>query len=104
MYKHKKGPVSVQLDLGVGEQPGSARRGATFQAAPLSLGSGNADVFAAVADYAFSKRTSAFLEADATVARGGAVGRETEYWGGTPVTDVGKSTRIGVMLGLRHQF
>lgn len=200
VYKHKKGPVSVQLDLGLGEQPGSARRGATFggglmfeqdglafgvayderraateggntlknysvgasyavgkataylghmgrresagdarfgisfaglgyrltpawhlsgayyryaqrggvrtqfQAALLSLGSGNADVFAAVADYALSKRTSAFLEADATIARGGAVGRETEYWGGAPVTDVDKSTRIGVMLGLRHQF
>lgn len=200
VYKHKRGPVSVQLDLGMGEQPGSAKRGATFggglmyqqdglafgaayderraateggntlknysvgasyafgkataylghmgrrestgdarfgisfiglgyrltpalhlsgayyhygqkggvrtqfQAAPVLLGRGNADVVAAVADYAFSKRTSAFLEADATVARDGAVGRETEYWGGAPVTDVGRSTRIGVMLGLRHQF
>lgn len=200
VYKHTSGPVSVQLDLGMGEQAGSARRGASFgggvmfqqdglafgvaydqrraateggntlqnysvgasyafgkataylghmgrresagaarfgitfaglgyrltpawhlsgayyrygqkggvrsqfQATPVPLGRGNADVVAAVADYAFSKRTSAFLEADATIARGGAVGRETEYWGGTPVTDVGKSTRIGVMLGLRHQF
>ena len=68
------------------------------------LGSGNADSIAVVADYALSKRTSLYLEADAVHARGGAVGRETEYWAGTPATDVDSSTRIGVMLGMRHQF
>jgi len=75
-----------------------------FQAVPVPLGSGNADAVSAVADYALSKRTSLFLEADATHARGGAVGRETEYWGGAPVTDVHGSTRVGVMAGVRHLF
>ncbi|SOY94629.1 Porin, Gram-negative type [Cupriavidus taiwanensis] len=75
-----------------------------FQATPLVLGSGNADAISAVADYALSKRTSLFLEADATFARGGTVGRETEYWAGTPVTDVRSTTRVGVMAGVRHVF
>lgn len=75
-----------------------------FQAVPVLLGRGSADVLAAVADYALSKHTSLFLEGDATAASKGAVGRETEYWGATPVTDLGHTTRIGVMLGMRHQF
>jgi len=75
-----------------------------FQTVPVPLGSGNADAASMVADYALSKRTSLFLEADATWARGGAVGRETEYWGGTPVTDVHHTTRVGVMAGVRHLF
>jgi hypothetical protein len=37
-------------------------------------------------------------------ARGGTVGRETEYWAGAPVTDVSRSTRVGVMVGMRHHF
>ncbi|MEM5275672.1 porin [Cupriavidus taiwanensis] len=75
-----------------------------FQSTPIALGSGNADAVSAVADYALSKRTSLFLEADATFARGGTVGRETEYWAGTPVTDVSSTTRVGVMAGIRHIF
>ena len=75
-----------------------------FQSTPRLLGSGSADVFAAVVDYALSKRTSIFLEGDATIARNGAVGRETEYWGPAPITDVGRTTRLGMMLGIRHQF
>lgn len=75
-----------------------------FQQTPIQVGGGNADAFAAVADYALSKRTSLFLEADATIARGGTVGRETEYWGGRPVTGVDRSTRVGVMAGIRHVF
>ncbi|SOY68528.1 Porin [Cupriavidus taiwanensis] len=75
-----------------------------FQSTPIALGSGNADAVSAVADYALSKRTSLFLEADATFARGGTVGRETEYWAGTPVTDLRSTTRVGVMAGIRHSF
>ncbi|VVE31389.1 porin [Pandoraea anhela] len=75
-----------------------------FQSTPIPLGGGNADAVSAVADYALSKRTSLFLEADATFARGGAVGRETEYWAGTPVTSVHSATRVGVMAGIRHLF
>jgi predicted porin len=75
-----------------------------FQDVPALLGSGNADSIAVVADYALSKRTSLYLEADAVHARGGAVGRETEYWAGTPATDVPDSTRVGVMVGMRHHF
>lgn len=75
-----------------------------FQPVPVPLGKGNADVVAAVADYALSKRTSLFLEADVTRARGGAVGRETEYWAGLPATGVRSSTRVGVMAGIRHSF
>ena len=75
-----------------------------FQDVPVHLGSGNADSVALVADYAFSKRTSVYVEADMVLARGGTVGRETEYWAGTPVTDVSRSTRVGAMVGMRHQF
>lgn len=75
-----------------------------FQATPISLNSGNADAVSAAADYAPSKRTSLFLEADATFARGGTVGRETGYWAGTPVTDVHSTTRVGVMAGIGHLF
>ncbi|MWL90840.1 porin [Cupriavidus sp. SW-Y-13] len=75
-----------------------------FQDVPIHLGGGNADSVAFVANYAFSKRTSVYLEADLVHARGGTVGRETEYWGGTPVTDVSQSTRVGVMAGMRHTF
>jgi predicted porin len=75
-----------------------------FQDTPVHLGGGNADSVAFVADYAFSKRTSLYLEADVVHARGGTVGRETEYWAGTPVTDVSRSTRVGVMVGMRHHF
>lgn len=75
-----------------------------FQDTPVHLGGGSADSVAFVADYAFSKRTSLYLETDVVRARGGAVGRETEYWAGTPVTDVSASTRVGVMVGMRHHF
>ncbi len=75
-----------------------------FLQVPAALGSGNADSVAVVADYALSRRTSLYLEADVVRARGGAVGRETEYWAGTPATDVARSTRVGVMLGMRHHF
>ncbi|AZG16030.1 porin [Cupriavidus pauculus] len=75
-----------------------------FLDVPVHLGAGNADSVALVADYALSKRTSVYLESDVVVARGGTVGRETEYWAGTPVTDVSRSTRVGVMVGMRHQF
>ncbi len=71
---------------------------------PVRLGGGNADSIALVGDYAFSKRTSVYVEADIVRARGGAVGRETEYWAGTPATDVDDATRIGVMVGMRHHF
>ncbi|SPA01051.1 hypothetical protein CBM2626_B10250 [Cupriavidus taiwanensis] len=27
-----------------------------------------------------------------------------EYWAGMPATDVARSTRLGVMLGMRHHF
>lgn len=75
-----------------------------FQDTPVRLGGGNADSIALVGDYALSKRTSVYVEADIVHARGGAVGRETEYWAGTPATDVDDSTRIGVMVGMRHHF
>jgi predicted porin len=75
-----------------------------FQPLPVPLGGGNADAVSSVADYALSKRTSLILEADATHARSGAVGRETEFWGGTPVTTVHSTTRVGVMAGVRHLF
>lgn len=75
-----------------------------YQAVPLLLRSGNGDIVAAVADYALSKRTSLFFELDATRARGGAVGRETEYWSGQPATGISSTTRIGVMTGMRHLF
>lgn len=75
-----------------------------FQATSQWLGGGSADAVAAVADYAFSKRTSLFLEVDAVRARGGAAGRETEYWGGSPVTASAGTTRFGVMLGMRQIF
>jgi len=75
-----------------------------YQPVPVLLGSGNGDIVAAVADYALSPRTSVFLELDATRARGGAVGRETEYWSGQAATGVGSTTRIGVMTGMRHMF
>ncbi len=75
-----------------------------FRDVPVHLGSGNADSVAFVADYAFSKQTSLYLETDMVLARGGTVGRETEYWSGTPVTDASRSTRVGVMVGMRHQF
>lgn len=75
-----------------------------FQEVPVHLGSGNADSVAFVADYAFSKRTSVYLETDVVHARGGTVGRETEYWAGSPATNVSRSTRVGVMVGMRHHF
>ncbi|ESJ24847.1 porin [Cupriavidus sp. HPC(L)] len=75
-----------------------------FQDVPVPLGSGNADSIAVVADYALSKRTHVYVEADAARARGGAVGRETEYWAGTPALDVDSTTRVGVMVGMRHHF
>nr|WP_262389740.1 porin [Cupriavidus campinensis] len=75
-----------------------------FQDTPVRLGGGNADSIALVGDYALSKRTSVYVEADIVHARGGAVGRETEYWAGTPATDVDDTTRIGVMVGMRHHF
>lgn len=74
------------------------------QPTPIALGKGNADIVAAVADYALSKRTSLYLEADVTRMRGGAVGRETEYWVGQPTLGVSSSTRVGVMAGIRHSF
>ncbi|SDC81868.1 Outer membrane protein (porin) [Cupriavidus sp. YR651] len=74
------------------------------QVVPIALGSGSADSVALVADYALSRRTSLYLEADVVYARDGAVGRETEYWAGTPVLDDDSTTRVGVMLGMRHQF
>ena len=74
------------------------------QAVPIALGSGNGDVVSAVADHALSKRTNVFFEIDATRARGGAVGRETEYWAGQPALGVDGTTRIGVMTGMRHVF
>ncbi|NSX15077.1 porin [Cupriavidus taiwanensis] len=75
-----------------------------FQQVPVLLGGGNADSVALVADYALSRRTSLYLEADVVRARGGAVGRETEYWAGTPAAGVARSTRVGAMLGMRHHF
>lgn len=75
-----------------------------WQATPVLLGSGNGDIVAAIADYALSKRTNVFFEIDATRARGGTVGRETEYWAGEAATGVGSATRIGVMTGMRHLF
>jgi predicted porin len=75
-----------------------------FQDKPVLLGSGNADSIALVGDYALSRRTSVYVEADVVYARGGTVGRETEYWAGTPVTDLDSTTRVGVMIGMRHTF
>ncbi|MDF3835470.1 porin [Cupriavidus basilensis] len=75
-----------------------------FQPLPQVLGGGSADAVAAVADYALSKRTSLFLEIDAVRARSGAMGRETEYWGGSPVMSSSGTTRLGVMLGMRQTF
>lgn len=75
-----------------------------FQDIPVALGGGDADSVAMVAEYAFSKRTSVYVEADVVHARGGAVGRETEYWAGAPATDVDSTTRVGVMAGMRHHF
>jgi len=75
-----------------------------FQDKPVLLGSGNADSIALVGDYALSRRTSLYVEADVVYARGGTVGRETEYWAGTPVTDLDSTTRVGVMIGMRHAF
>lgn len=75
-----------------------------FQQVPASLGSGNADSIAVVADYALSKRTSLYVEADVVRARDGAVGRETEYWAGQPAAGVDGMTRVGVMVGMRHHF
>ncbi len=79
-------------------------RQTTAAGSALPLGKGHANAFAAVLDYALSKRTSLYLEADVTHMRGGAVGRESEYWGGTPITSTDKSTRTGVMAGIRHAF
>lgn len=78
--------------------------GTQFQPTRVPLGKGHADVMAAVADYALSKRTNLYLEADVTRSRGGAVGRETEYWAGVPTTGVPSSTRVGMMVGIRHSF
>lgn len=75
-----------------------------YAATPILLGRGTADALAVVVDYALGKRTSLYLEADAVRARKGAVGRETEYWGGAPVLGVGRSSREGVMFGIRHMF
>lgn len=75
-----------------------------FQDVPALLGAGDADSIALVADYALSKRTILYVEADVVHARDGAVGRETEYWAGTPATGVEESTRVGVMVGMRHHF
>lgn len=75
-----------------------------FQDNPTQLGSGNADSIAAVLDYSLSKRTVLYVEADAVWARDGVVGRETEYWAGTPAAGVDSMTRVGVMVGMRHHF
>lgn len=75
-----------------------------FQDVPALLGSGNADSVAVVLDYSLSKRTVLYVEADAVRARDGAVGRETEYWAGTPAAGVDSQTRVGVMVGMRHHF
>jgi predicted porin len=65
--------------------------------APLSLSttagaSSKADFFAAVADYAFSKRTDAYLEVDYTKTSGAVAFAN------------GASKRGGTMVGLRHRF
>jgi len=68
-----------------------------FALAPLGLstaagGSSKADFYAAVADYAFSKRTDAYLEVDYTKTSGSVAFLN------------GATKRGGVMLGLRHRF
>jgi len=65
--------------------------------APLGLsttagGSSKADFFAAVADYAFSKRTDAYLEVDYTKTSGSVAFLN------------GATKRGGAMVGLRHRF
>lgn len=102
--------------LGLGYQLGAAthlsgayyhyrqNRHTTVLNSPQVLGQGRAHAVAAVLDYALSERTHLYLEADITRMRGGAVGRETHYWGGTPVTTSSHSTRTAAMAGVRHAF
>ncbi len=96
-----RAPKSVRASVA---RPQNGNVATQFQDVPVPLGSGNADSIALVADYALSKRTHVYVEADAARARGGAVGRETEYWAGTPALDVDSTTRLGVMVGMRHHF
>ena len=58
----------------------------------VAAGNGKGDFFAAVADYAFSKRTEAYLEFDHTKI------------GGNLTLANGATTRNGFMVGLRHRF
>jgi predicted porin len=62
------------------------------QAGTVALGDGKGDFMAAVADYAFSKRTDAYLEFDHTKI------------GGNLTLANGARTRSGFMAGVRHRF
>jgi predicted porin len=64
----------------------------THYGAALANTKSKADYFAAVADYAFSKRTDAYLEVD-----------YTKFSGAVAFAN-GATKRGGAMLGLRHRF
>ncbi|MFM9436695.1 putative porin [Janthinobacterium sp. CG_23.3] len=66
-------------------------------------GRGKADIVALVANYALSKRTSVYLEADRTDARDGAARDDVNYWWGDSPR-LSKLRRTGVMVGLRQSF
>lgn len=53
-------------------------------------------------DYGFGEQLGR-VDKDRTLG-GGAMGRETEYWSGSPATAPGGTTRLGVMTGMRHLF
>lgn len=61
--------------------------------------SNKSDMMSFVADYAFSKRTDAYFEADRTKFKGG-----EGYAANTGLVALGATSRTNYMVGLRHRF
>jgi len=68
------------------------------------LSNGKADAFALLADYAFSKRTDAYVEADYVKLKDGAVLADTIVLTSPATWANGATSRYSFMVGLRHRF
>ncbi|HEY3599789.1 MAG TPA: porin [Paraburkholderia sp.] len=74
----------------------------TLQDGKTSAQDGSAWQYQFVADYNLSKRTDVYLEADYSLYRGDLIGAQLQ--GVNSVGLAQKSTQLGLMAGLRHQF
>jgi predicted porin len=74
----------------------------TLQDGKTDAKDGSAWQYQLVADYNLSRRTDVYLETDYSIYRGGLIGAQLQGVNGVGLAE--KSTQIGVMAGLRHQF